>query len=82
MIYYRELEWTGDTWGGQEVVSREELIELVTRHHETDRVRGGSVFALNGDLKAELMHRWVWRNWLKQSFVRGSSKGVARDRLS
>ncbi|CAE6422578.1 unnamed protein product [Rhizoctonia solani] len=38
MIYYRELEWTGDTWGGQEVVSREELIELVTRHHETDRV--------------------------------------------
>ncbi|KAJ1311465.1 hypothetical protein OPQ81_009954 [Rhizoctonia solani] len=37
MIYYRELGWIGDIWRTQEVVSREELIELVMRHHETNR---------------------------------------------
>ncbi|KAF8679653.1 Anaphase-promoting complex, cyclosome, subunit 4 [Rhizoctonia solani] len=38
MIYYRELGWTEDVWGGQEVVSREGLIEVVMHYHETDRV--------------------------------------------
>ncbi|ELU41683.1 hypothetical protein AG1IA_04306 [Rhizoctonia solani AG-1 IA] len=42
MIYYRELGWTEDVWGGQEVVSREGLIEVVMHYHETDRVRGGA----------------------------------------
>ncbi|KAG8734146.1 hypothetical protein FRC11_010891 [Ceratobasidium sp. 423] len=38
MIYYRELGWIGDVRGSQEVVSREELIELVMRHHENNRM--------------------------------------------
>ncbi|CAE6462052.1 unnamed protein product [Rhizoctonia solani] len=38
MIYYRELGWIGDVRGTREVVSREELMELVMRHYETNRM--------------------------------------------
>ncbi|CAE6500106.1 unnamed protein product [Rhizoctonia solani] len=38
MIYYRELGWIGDVRGSQKAVSREELMELVMRHHETNRM--------------------------------------------
>ncbi|CUA76703.1 Anaphase-promoting complex subunit 4 [Rhizoctonia solani] len=38
VIYYRELGWIRDVRGSQKAVSREELMELVMRHHETNRM--------------------------------------------
>ncbi|CAE7060759.1 unnamed protein product [Rhizoctonia solani] len=38
MIYYRELGWIEDVRGTREVVSREELMELVMRQYETNRM--------------------------------------------